>query len=89
MRTANDPYYLEFITHLRKARLNKGWSQATLAAQLGKPQSYVSKIETCERRVDLVEAARIAMALDVSLDELLPQRLRSSFSGQSREGEGL
>lgn len=89
MRAADDPNYVEFISHLRRTRLNKGWTQAELAEQLGKPQSYVSKIETCERRVDLIEAARLAMALDITLDELLPPRLRSSVQGERQNGGGI
>lgn len=80
MRAANNPHYIEFVSRLRRARLSKGWTQIELAQQLGKPQSYISKIETCERRLDLIEAARIAMALDTTLDDLLPPGLRS-FSG--------
>ncbi len=85
MRAANNPHYVEFISYLRRARLSKGWTQLELAQQLGKPQSYISKIETCERRLDLIEAARIALALGLTLDELLPPGLQSSPEREDQE----
>lgn len=78
MRTANDPIYIEFITRLRSARKNKNLTQTELAELLGKPQSFVSKIETCERRIDLIEAAQWCSILEISLNELLPTAIRSS-----------
>jgi len=38
----------------------QGFTQAEAARQLGKPQSYVSKCESGERRVDVVELAEFA-----------------------------
>lgn len=40
---------------LREAREAADISQEKLSQKLGKPQSYVSKIERSERRVDLIE----------------------------------
>lgn len=39
---------------------------------LGKPQSYVTKCETGERRVDIVELADFARVYEKSLDYFLP-----------------
>jgi transcriptional regulator with XRE-family HTH domain len=52
---------------LRETREKAGVTQAELAKRLGVPQSFVSKIESGERRVDLVELQSICKALDVSL----------------------
>jgi transcriptional regulator with XRE-family HTH domain len=41
--------------HLREAREEKNLSQAEVAAKLGVPQSWVSKAETGERRLDVLE----------------------------------
>lgn len=46
------------------SRLRRGLSQASLATRLGKPQSFVSKYETGERRLDVVEFATICRALE-------------------------
>jgi transcriptional regulator with XRE-family HTH domain len=72
MRPVYDPQYVEFIARLRNARKAKGYVQAELAELLNKPQSFVSKIETCERRIDVIEAARWCAVLEVSLQELIP-----------------
>lgn len=51
---------------LRAARLATELSQADLARRLGKPQSFVSKIETGERSLNVVEFAIIARAIGVN-----------------------
>jgi transcriptional regulator with XRE-family HTH domain len=53
-------------------RLRHGWSQKELAGKLGKPQSYVSKYETGERRLDFIETVRIARILDLEVIKLVP-----------------
>jgi len=63
--------YQEVIGLLKKARLDKGITQVQLAELLGKPQSFVAKFESGERRLDVVEFARIAKLLDVSALETL------------------
>lgn len=52
--------YLEIINRLKEARLKVGLSQQEVASRLGKPQSYISKIESGERRLDVVEIKKLA-----------------------------
>ncbi|HEX9758944.1 MAG TPA: helix-turn-helix transcriptional regulator [Nitrospiria bacterium] len=56
---------------LRQIRQEAGLRQADLAKRLGKPQSYVSKYELGERRLDLVELNQICKTLKTSLDEFV------------------
>ena len=72
MKVHVDHRYLEFITQLRTARKRLKVSQKTLATRLGKPQSYISKVEVGERRLDLIETLIICEALGITLDKILP-----------------
>ena len=54
-------------TLLRQVRLEAGLTQAGVAAKLGRPQSFVSKYETGERRLDFVETVVLCEALDVDV----------------------
>lgn len=58
--TAN---YQLFVQMLVEARKSLPMSQTVLAQRLGKPQSFVSKYERCERRVDVAEFMAIAEVL--------------------------
>lgn len=60
--------YQNFLTRLRSARKDSGLTQTQVAENLGKPQSYVAKCESGERRVDIVELAEFAKLYDKSLD---------------------
>ena len=56
---------------LRKTRREAGLNQAQLARRLGKPQSFVSKYESGERRIDLIELREICRELGVSLVDVV------------------
>ncbi len=47
--------YREIIEKLKQARFDAGLKQEDVARKLKKPQSYVSKIERGERRLDVTE----------------------------------
>ncbi|MDE2781316.1 MAG: helix-turn-helix transcriptional regulator [Gemmatimonadota bacterium] len=87
MQAAHDPRYLEFAARLRRARTDKGLTQAQLAALLGKPQPYVSKIETCERRIDIVETADWCIRLDVGIADVLPRSLVGALRSRPESGQ--
>jgi transcriptional regulator with XRE-family HTH domain len=63
--------YAAFIEGLRGLRVQLGISQQVLADRLGRPQSFVSKTERRERRLDVMEFAEWAKALGWKPDELL------------------
>ena len=62
---------------LIEARKNKGLSQASLAEKLGVLQTFVSKYERGERRLDVIEFLKIAGELSLDTIEVL-ERLQNS-----------
>ena len=52
---------------LRQARVDAGLTQVEVAKRLKVPQSFVSKYESGERRLDLVELRDVCQAVGVSL----------------------
>ncbi|OGR66620.1 MAG: hypothetical protein A2X31_04680 [Elusimicrobia bacterium GWB2_63_22] len=61
--------YEAFIAKLKKVRLEAGITQVQAAQKLKKPQSYVSKIERRERRVDVVELKQILKVYKTDLKD--------------------
>jgi transcriptional regulator with XRE-family HTH domain len=56
---------------LRETRVQAGLLQEEVARRLGQPQSFVSKYETGERRLDLAELRDICEVLGISLEDLI------------------
>ena len=52
--------YQAFLKRLRTAREEAGLTQVEVAKELNQPQSYISKCESGERRVDVVELDKFA-----------------------------
>ncbi|NLE07047.1 MAG: helix-turn-helix transcriptional regulator [Parcubacteria group bacterium] len=52
--------YKKTIERLKKARFEIGLKQEEVAKKLKKPQSYLSKIERGERRIDVAELQELA-----------------------------
>ncbi len=53
------------------ARRKKGVTQDEVARRLGKPQSYISKYESGERRLDVVELLDVVEALEIQLSQVV------------------
>jgi transcriptional regulator with XRE-family HTH domain len=64
------------VAILVKARKAADISQTELAERLNKSQQFVSRIESGERRVDLLEFIMIARALKIEPRDLLRRVLR-------------
>jgi ribosome-binding protein aMBF1 (putative translation factor) len=73
--------YKRFRELVIDARKQARLTQAELAQKLGKPQSFVSKYELGERRLDVVEFLEIALALGVK-----PEVLIKRLSGNAAKG---
>ena len=63
--------YKKLIERIKQARLDAGLSQQVVAGKLGKPQSYVSKVESGERRVDIIEVKALAKVYKKSLEDFV------------------
>lgn len=57
--------YEFFRSELKKARLSSGLLQKDLAKLLHRPQSYISKIESGERSIDVVEFIYYCQAMGI------------------------
>jgi transcriptional regulator with XRE-family HTH domain len=60
-----------FLSLLRQVRRDAGLRQKDLAKKLGEPQSFVSRYECGERRLDVLELRQICRILGISLAEFV------------------
>ncbi|HBX3103479.1 TPA: XRE family transcriptional regulator [Klebsiella pneumoniae] len=67
--------YQLVIKNLREIRIKKGITQERLAQALKRPQSFVAKVESGERRLDVIEFAYIAGLLGIEPTPLLQKIL--------------
>lgn len=65
-----DGAHAQLIEIMLAARRRSGLTQAELAAKVGKDQTFISLIERCQRRVDVLEFIALARAMGED-----PQRL--------------
>ncbi|MFG2377602.1 helix-turn-helix domain-containing protein [Streptomyces sp. NPDC048504] len=63
--------YQRLCALLRALRLEAGMTQVQVAAELDVPQSFVSKYESGERRLDVIELRYVARTLGVSMRVVL------------------
>ncbi|MDA2935313.1 helix-turn-helix domain-containing protein [Acidobacteria bacterium AH-259-D05] len=68
MASAFRAEYQEFLRRLKAAREEAGLTQVDVARRLKKPQSFVSKSESGERRLDPVELRYLAEIYEKPLD---------------------
>lgn len=56
---------------LKKVRLDAGLRQVDLAHKIGEPQSFVSKYESGERKLDFIELHNICQAIGISMHDFI------------------
>lgn len=71
MKTIYRPSYQALIQNLIELRKSQGITQSVLAERLNKPQSYVAKIEGCERKLDVLEFMELCQVLGVPASEMI------------------
>ncbi len=64
---------VRFGQRLRQVRLRAGVSQEKLAELAGLHRTYVSSVERGKRNISLLNIDRLALALGVSLNDLMPR----------------
>ncbi|WP_070155606.1 helix-turn-helix domain-containing protein [Sphingobium phenoxybenzoativorans] len=65
------PDYRAAIDAIKAARIAQKISQRELARRLGKPPSFVNKIELLERRLDILEFVQISQAIGIGPEKLM------------------
>jgi transcriptional regulator with XRE-family HTH domain len=75
--------YKRLLRALKDARIAAGLTQADAAERLNKPQSFVSKCEAGERRIDVIEFLEYCRIYDTSADGILAA-INGPSSGRSR-----
>lgn len=63
-KTIHHAAYQELIATLVAARSHANLTQQDVADRIGRPQSYIAKVEGLERRLDIIELFEIAAAID-------------------------
>ena len=71
MKTIYAKEYRIILKKLKKARNKSGLTQVEIAKKLGKPQSFISKIENGERRLDIIELKKIVTLYKLDVNDLL------------------
>ena len=71
---------------LKETRVAKNLTQSDVAGRLALPQSYVSKYESGERRLDFVETVLVCEALEMSIEGFAAAY--SGKLGKSRRTKG-
>jgi len=61
------------VERLKKARIEAGLDQEKAAELLGKTQSYISKIESGQRRIDIVQLKKFGEAYKKPLEYFLSE----------------
>jgi transcriptional regulator with XRE-family HTH domain len=70
----HSPDYQHFLKRLREARHQAGLTQVQVAKALGRPQSFVTKCELGERRIDPIDLQRFAKLYRKPLSFFLPPK---------------
>jgi transcriptional regulator with XRE-family HTH domain len=72
-KTIHSTEYAKFLELLRQFRERQGLTQEQLAEKLGATQSFISKCERGERRIDALELRAFCLAMGVSLTDFVAE----------------
>jgi transcriptional regulator with XRE-family HTH domain len=81
--THHEDYQL-LLKLLKETRQEKSVPQTELAQRLGSTQTFISKVERGERRLDVVELVEIFEALDVSAEAWMKKFLQHRMTAHKK-----
>lgn len=71
MKSIYDPNYIAMISHLKELRTSKKVTQVALAEIMDWNHRDISKVESLDRRLDLIELCYWLDALEYELEDFL------------------
>ncbi len=89
MKSIYSALYKHFIKGVQAQRKAKGLTQTQLADRLGGGQSFISKIERGERRLDVGEFVTVAQALGVEPVQFFSKLFHSFSTGPAQSKKRL
>lgn len=72
-RSIGTAEHKRLLALLRRTRINAGLRQIDVAKRLKEPQAFVSRYETGERRLDLLELREVCKALGIKLKDFIKE----------------
>jgi transcriptional regulator with XRE-family HTH domain len=75
--------YRVLVRLLKETRIAASFTQVDLAQALGQTQSYVSKVERGELRLDVIQLRHFCEKLNISLPDFVA-KLEDGIRGQSK-----
>jgi len=76
-KTIYDPAYDYITGKLKQARKESGLRQQEIADRIGKYESYLSKIEHGDRRIDILELVELARIYRKKLEYFIPSKSKA------------
>jgi len=70
-RTIRTKEYAIFIERMKKARAESGLLQIEVAKAMKRPQSYISRVESGEYRLDILEVKKFAKLYKKNIEYFL------------------
>lgn len=70
-KSLSSKYQRAFLGLLREIRVEAGLRQSDVAKKLREPQSFVSKYESGERRLDMLELDAVCLACETDLESFV------------------
>ena len=71
LKTIHDPIYHRLIELLRGERKRRGLRQVDVAKKLGVSRTWVSKMETCELRVDILQLTQLCRVCELRIADVV------------------